>query len=202
MCLHIHKWKRLLLTPLIQLDYRVIMDPNHIVVTPKIHFTYNTTMIPSTSGDKTASVMLQAWDNNNERMYFDVYFTIKQSDCINPKITFKLDRLDYDDSSHDEVVEVYDNDLSLIQSCTVTSVECTITDTCINAASVNNGATITKGTSYMFTVVVGADVDALCSDHDMILNSQVQLTCDKVTAVPTEVPTKHPTRTLNPSIHP
>eukprot|EP01083_Nonionella_stella_P216778 778819_1 len=176
-------------------------------------FCYYTTLTPSTSGTKTVSVAVQSWPNNNEEVHFYVHFTIQQFDCINPKLIFKLVRHDYDgfSSGLDEMVEIYDNDLSLIQRCTSSDIDCDITDTCVNVASVNNGATITQGTTYIFLVIVGEDVDAVCSD--VILDAQVKLRCAKApttspTPAPTNVPTKYPTPTptiapsLNPSLVP
>ena len=54
--------------------------------------------------------------NDNTNTLFYIYYKIMgNKDCINPKISFELEKIDYDLST--EYIDIYDNSNTLIKIC-------------------------------------------------------------------------------------
>eukprot|EP01084_Bolivina_argentea_P004542 8640_1 len=133
--------------------------------------------------------------------WFYIYFTIKNFNCINPRITLQVENIDYDSysTSTAEMLEIYDHNNALIKRHTANDVICGSYEKTLNYHSINNGQTITKNTQYIIKIKDGDAVHDLCENH-LTVNAILQFHCDKApTPSPTPSPTPAPTKNPTPS---
>eukprot|EP01083_Nonionella_stella_P055100 145427_1 len=172
-------------------------------------FCYTREVTPSTTEAMTTEVVIRAQPSiDNLVVVLEIDFTVKQFDCINPKLGFKLYPLDYDGSNEYIEVRDYSNDNSLIGTCINSDWNCdqVYRDECVAPQSINGGQAIPKETTYTIQLIQGRYVDGLCCG-DVSLDGLLSLECDTVTitqptatptattAHPTDTPTTHPTAT-------
>lgn len=130
---------------------------------------------------------------------YKVQFTIKNYDCVNPRVTLKYRPIDNDGST--EYMSIYDDDNALLKTCTANIQKgCSEWFTCTDQRALSRSR-ITVGSSYTFRVRGGPDINSLCTinGHKLSMDAIITLTCDVATS-PTSVPSVMPT--VSPSLSP
>eukprot|EP01084_Bolivina_argentea_P186603 321611_1 len=141
-------------------------------------------------------------DIDGQEVFFEMHYTIKNTHCVDPTITFTFYETDFNTPST-EWLEIYDDDNSLLQRCTASQQNaCTSLFTCfidkpLTAISVDS---IRVGMEYIITMKQSSEVHKLSSCSEAI-NAQLVIKCSANSAQPTSAPTIFPTSapTKNPT---
>eukprot|EP01084_Bolivina_argentea_P133995 236429_1 len=103
--------------------------------------------------------------------YFHVSFTVIDRDCIEPRITFKYEQIDYDETG--EYLNVYDHN-NIAAICKNDTNVCGSFATCLNNVTLNVDK-ITKFTTYRIDIYQSSGVNNLCNSKS--INAIVTLSC-------------------------
>eukprot|EP01084_Bolivina_argentea_P186602 321610_1 len=141
---------------------------------------------------------------NGEETYFEMHYTIKNTHCVDPTITFTFYETDFNNPSS-EWLEIYDDDDSLLQRCTASkqdacnSLFTCFTDKPLTAVSVDS---IRLGHEYVITMKQSNDVHLVSCPWST--DAQLIIKCSGNTAQPTKAPSLAPsiTPSLVPSLSP
>eukprot|EP01084_Bolivina_argentea_P070718 128597_1 len=162
-------------------------------------------------------IPIQAIDDSSGT-YFEIYWRIKESDCVSPAITLRYEQIDIS-TSYENII-VYSDSGTQIENCqgnNLADSQCNVWWTCFTDKLLPDSNTIFKNDIYKITLYEGSQTDNLCS-HQYSMNAQLFLRCNGTnptmdptmdpTAIPTNNPLYHPTMdptaipTNNPLYHP
>ena len=145
--------------------------------------------------DATVSMKSQV---NLKQTDYELQFTIKNYDCVNPRVTFKYRPIDNDGAT--EYLRLYDDDDSVIATCSAGIQKgCSEWFTCVND-KVLGPSSIAKGSSYTLRIRTGPDINYLCTinGHKLSMDATMTLSCDAALS-PTTTPTAFPTPSPTPA---
>eukprot|EP01084_Bolivina_argentea_P102539 183697_1 len=164
---------------------------------------YYINLSPTIESETSYEVIISETDHNAE-LYFELYFTVKDHECVNPKISFVHELIDYDLTT--EYLSIYGNNDALISRCTGGKSLCGSWSQCISSFPMQP-IKMEKNETYKITIRQPSSVDALCPTHSLAINARLLFTCSSGTVNPTSEPTNQPTQipstpTNLPTVHP
>ena len=130
---------------------------------------YNINVDPTSSTAASASITSVTSGD------FHVNFIPQNADCLNPVISFKYKPIDNDQSGEHLKIFDYNQSMSTIATCQVTSNNCHRYENCINDYQIPTN--ISMDESYKIIVRVSSKTNALCS-HSYRIDAVLSLSCN------------------------
>eukprot|EP01084_Bolivina_argentea_P290408 498837_1 len=139
---------------------------------------YYMPVTPNTQYNTDWNVTIQNEEISGDR-YFDIFFSIENSPCVNPKLSFIYELIDYDSSY--EYIDIFGNDSTLVDRCGAGASpnSCNNFGTCLSQRSLNL-IQIDEGSTYQISITESSSVNALCHNQDLwSINAKATLHCSK-----------------------
>ena len=142
-----------------------------------LHTGSSVELTPSTSEDTSVVATVQSTDSGVNVGDFDVIFSIKSNDCVDPTVSVTYEEIDFSYAAG-EFFDVLNNDGSLITRCSGDQDgNCNVWETCTDGTSLGVSK-IDADTSYTIKIQTGDHFHVLCSSsHAFSFNARVRLTC-------------------------
>eukprot|EP01083_Nonionella_stella_P156495 506893_1 len=147
--------------------YQYVYD---IDLHPLNHTTQRTVHITGSDGERTVSV-------------FTLNFASFINDCINPRLSFRFENIDYDE--WDEALTLYDDDFAIIARCSAVRNQCNTYTQCLDEYDFGIDK-IEVNETYTISIYKTDRVHSFCSD--LSVNAQLTLHCSPTDEAPAPRP--------------